>query len=72
MAKVSAKRQITLPIELCNIADIHTGDDVESYVDRQGVISIVKKSMGAANGILKGINTNADISEDDSLQSAIN
>jgi len=71
MAKVSAKRQITLPIELCNIADIHSGDNVESYVDRQGVISIVKKSMGAASGILKGIKANPNVTEDESLQSAI-
>ncbi len=72
MAKVSSKRQITLPIELCNIADIHSGDNVESFVDRQGVISIVKKSMGAASGILKGIKVNTDVNEYDSLQSAIN
>ena len=72
MAKVSSKRQITLPIELCNIADIHSGDNVESFVDRQGVISIVKKSMGAASGILKDIKVKTDVNEYDSLQSAIN
>ncbi len=72
MPKVTAKRQITLPIEQCAIAQIHTGDDVESYVDRQGVISIVKKSMGAASGILKNVKVNTSVSEKDSLQSAIN
>lgn len=71
MAKVSAKRQITLPIELCNLADIHSGDHVESYVDRQGVISIVKKSKGAAFGILKGLKVNTAITEEESLQSAV-
>ncbi|WDE12839.1 AbrB family transcriptional regulator [Thalassomonas haliotis] len=70
--KVSAKRQITLPIDQCVIAHIDKGDEVESFVDRQGVISIVKKSTGAAGGILKGIKAAADASEDESLQSAIN
>lgn len=72
MAKVSAKRQITLPIEQCVIAHINAGDDVESFVDRQGVISIVKKRFGAAKGLLKGIATEAQISDQESLESAIN
>jgi len=71
MAKVSAKRQITLPVEQCVIAHIRAGDDVESFVDRQGVISIVKKQSGAAKGVLKGIATDAQISENESLESAI-
>ena len=70
--KVSAKRQITLPVELCNVADIDKGDEVESFVDRQGIISIVKKSMGAASGILKGTKVNQAINDDESLESAIN
>jgi len=71
MAKVSAKRQITLPVEQCVIAHIRAGDDVESFVDRQGVISIVKKQSGAAKGVLKGIVADAQISEKESLESAI-
>ncbi|WP_076537269.1 AbrB family transcriptional regulator [Shewanella sp. UCD-KL21] len=71
MAKVSAKRQITLPIEQCAIAHIYAGDDVESFVDRQGVISIVKKQAGAAKGLLKDIVTNELISEQKSLESAL-
>lgn len=71
MAKVSAKRQITLPIEQCIIANINAGDDVESFVDRQGVISIVKKQPGAAKGLLKGIVTDFDVSETESLVSAL-
>jgi bifunctional DNA-binding transcriptional regulator/antitoxin component of YhaV-PrlF toxin-antitoxin module len=61
-----------LPIEQCVIAHINAGDDVESFVDRQGVISIVKKQSGAAKGLLKGIATDAQITEQESLQSAIN
>ena len=71
MAKVSTKRQITLPVELCNVAHINAGDDVESFVDRQGVISIVKKQSGAANGLLKNIAVDDKVTERQSLQSAI-
>ena len=71
MAKVSAKRQITLPIDQCVIAHINAGDDIESFVDRQGVISIVKKQPGAAKGLLKGLATNTNISEQESLESAL-
>ncbi len=71
MAKVSAKRQITLPIEQCVVAHINAGDDVESFVDRQGVISIVKKYPGAAKGLLKDIAINSEVSEPESLTSAI-
>jgi bifunctional DNA-binding transcriptional regulator/antitoxin component of YhaV-PrlF toxin-antitoxin module len=71
MAKVSAKRQITLPIDQCVVAHINAGDDIESFVDRQGVISIVKKQSGAAKGLLKGVATNSTISEQESLESAL-
>ena len=71
MPKVSAKRQITLPIELCHVADINAGDEYESFVDRQGVISIVKKSLGAAKGVLKGIPVDKSVTEHDSLESAL-
>lgn len=53
--KVSAKRQITLPIDQCRTACIEKGDEVLTFIDRPGAISIVKKSAGAANGILKDI-----------------
>lgn len=72
MAKVSTKRQITLPVELCNVAHINAGDDVESFVDRQGVISIVKKQSGVANGLLKNITVDDKVTEQQSLRSAIN
>lgn len=71
MAKVSSKRQITLPIDQCVIAHINAGDDVESFVDRHGVISIVKKQSGAAKGLLKGIATDVLVSDQESLESAL-
>ena len=58
MAKISAKRQITLPVEQYVVAHINAGDDIESFVDGYGVISIVKKQSGAAKGLLKGIKAN--------------
>ncbi len=71
MPKITSKRQITLPIEQCIIAEIHTGDEVDSFVDRQGVISIVKKTKGAASGFLKNIKANKSISDNESLQSVL-
>ncbi len=72
MARVSAKRQITLPIGLCTIAAIQIGDEIESYVDRQGVISIVKKSVGAAKGLLQDIPVHERLTDEESLHSALN
>lgn len=71
MAKVSMKRQITLPVGQCAVAHIKAGDDIESFVDRIGVISIVKKQSGAAKGLLKDIPVNLDLSDKESLASAI-
>lgn len=71
MAKVSTKRQITLPIEHCILAHIDAGDEVESFVDRRGVISIVKKQLGAAKGLLRDIQVDTTINEQESLESAL-
>ena len=54
MAKVSRKRQITIPIELCREANLKPGDFVETFV-YNGQITIVKKVKGAAKGILSHI-----------------
>lgn len=72
MPKITSKRQITLPIDQCVVAQINTGDEVDSFVDRQGVISIVKKTKGSASGFLKDIKINKSVSDDESLQGAIN
>ena len=45
MPKVSSKRQITLPIDLCVLAGIEPGDEVSVFVDRKGIMSIVKKLL---------------------------
>lgn len=72
MPKVSAKRQITLPIEQCREAHISPGDEYDSYVDNHGHITIIKKIAGSAKGVLKGINTDKRLTDEASLQSAIN
>ena len=41
--KIYATRQITLPLDLCKSAGIEKGDEVEKFIDKPGVISIVKK-----------------------------
>ena len=69
MPKVSAKRQITLPVDQCRLADISPGDEYESYVDNEGHITIIKKTIGAARGALKGIKTNKRLSDETSLHS---
>lgn len=72
MSKVSSKRQITLPVDLCVLAGIDSGDEVSTFVDRQGIISIVKKTTGAAKGFLKGLNVDKSMTDEDSLKSVLN
>mgnify|MGYP000315090737 CR=1 FL=1 len=71
MPKVSAKRQITLPIEQCRLAGIEPGDEFESYVDNEGHITIVKKRAGAAKGILSGRKIDRRISDEASLENGL-
>ncbi|MDZ7922872.1 MAG: AbrB/MazE/SpoVT family DNA-binding domain-containing protein [Marinagarivorans sp.] len=72
MSKVSSKRQITLPIDLCVLAGIDSGDEVSTFVDRQGIISIVKKTAGSAKGFLKGALVDKSMTDEDSLKSVLN
>ncbi len=70
MPKVSAKRQITLPISGCEELDIHAGDEVE--ILRHGnQFNIIKKEVGAAAGCLKGAKTKKSVSDEDSRQGSI-
>jgi bifunctional DNA-binding transcriptional regulator/antitoxin component of YhaV-PrlF toxin-antitoxin module len=69
MPKVSSKRQITLPVGQCRLANINPGDEYESYVDNDGHITIIKKTLGAAKGALKGIKVDRRISDETSLRS---
>ena len=49
MPRVSAKRQITLPVDQCREVGIGPGDEYRSFVV-DGRITIVRKTAGAAKG----------------------
>ena len=70
MPKVSAKRQITLPVEQCNEVGIQAGDEYRSFV-ANGQITIVKKISGAAKGSLHHVKGDSTISDEESRQSAL-
>ena len=70
MPKVSAKRQITLPIEQCQALGIEPGDEVESFV-ADGQLTIVKKVAGAARGILSQVQPDSSMTDEESRQSGI-
>ena len=71
MPKVSAKRQITLPIDQCQALGLKPGDIVESFVvDEQ--ITLVKKVPGAAKGLLSNVQALNAMTDEESMQSAIN
>lgn len=71
MPKVSSKRQITLPIDQCKIAGIEPGDEYVSFVDNDGHITIIKKMVGAAQGVLSGTHADEQFSDESSRQSSI-
>ena len=70
MPKVSSKRQITLPVDQCQQVGIEPGDEVQSFV-ADGHITIVKKIPGAAKGILKHVKGDTLLTDEASLQSAL-
>jgi bifunctional DNA-binding transcriptional regulator/antitoxin component of YhaV-PrlF toxin-antitoxin module len=68
MPRVSAKRQITLPVAGCAELDIKAGDEVE--ILRYGnQFNIIKKEPGAAAGILKNSKADTSASDKESRQS---
>ena len=67
MPKVSAKRQITLPISCCNELGIQAENKVEIF--RHGnQFNIIKKEIGMAAGLLKDIKINNTVSDVQSRQ----
>ena len=70
MPKLSAKRQITIPAGQCEELGIQPGDEIDSFIV-DGRITLIKKHKGAAKGVLKHVKAKQDISDDDSLQSAL-
>ncbi|MGB5409735.1 MAG: AbrB/MazE/SpoVT family DNA-binding domain-containing protein [Gammaproteobacteria bacterium] len=70
MPRISAKRQITIPISLCQEAHIQPGDEIETFI-YNGQITIVKKERSAAKGILRHVKYDKRMSDEQSLQSAL-
>ena len=70
MPRVSAKRQITLPIDQCREVGIGPGDEYRSYV-ADGRITIVRKTVGAAKGVLSHMTGDPALSDDESLQDGL-
>ena len=68
MPKGDTKGQIALPIQQCREAGIQPGDEYESYVANDGQITIVKKTPGAARGILRNLKPDLLLSDEQSLQ----
>ena len=70
MPRVSAKRQITLPVEQCREVGIEPGDEYRSFV-AGGRITIVRKVKGSARGALHHIVPDPNLSDDESLRDAL-
>lgn len=70
MPKVSAKRQITIPIDQCLQAHIEPGDLIETFI-YNNQITIVKKELNAAKGILSHVKRNSHLTDEQSLQSSL-
>lgn len=70
MPKVSAKRQITLPVSQCEALGIEPGDEIESFV-AGGRLTIIKKVSGAAEGLLKHVKGDPQVTDEQSMQNTL-
>ena len=70
MPRVSAKRQITLPVDQCREVGIAAGDEYLSFV-ADGRITIVRKTPGAARGILSHLAGDPAVTDEESLEGAL-
>ena len=68
--KLSAKRQVTLPVEHCREPGIEPGDDLHCYV-ANGQLTLVKKSRGRARGLLKNTKPDKRFSDEQSRDSGL-
>lgn len=68
MPRVSAKRQITLPVADCEELGIEPGDEV-AILRHGNQINIIKRKVGAAAGLLKGTKARKSVSDSQSRQS---
>ena len=70
MPRVSAKRQITLPVDQCREVGIGPGDEYRSFV-ADGRITIVRKSAGAARAFLGHVAGDSTVTDEESLEDAL-
>ncbi|MCY3838258.1 MAG: AbrB/MazE/SpoVT family DNA-binding domain-containing protein [Gammaproteobacteria bacterium] len=70
MPRVSAKRQVTLPVDQCREVGIRPGDHFRSFV-ADGRITIVPMVSGSAKGCLRHLKGDPRSSDEDSLCSAL-
>ncbi len=70
MPKVSAKRQITLPVSHCETLGIKPGDEVECFI-ALGQLTIVTKKQGIAKGVLKHVQGDPSMTDEESRQSSL-
>lgn len=70
MSKVSSKRQVTLPVDQCKVLGINPGDEVD-ILAANGVMAIIKKRSGSAQGLLKTIAVDKRVSDRGSLRSSL-
>lgn len=70
MSILSQKRQITLPKALCDKLLVQPGDDL-AFLEHQGRITIVKKTKGSSDGVLRHLKGNVKYSDGQSMASAL-
>jgi AbrB family looped-hinge helix DNA binding protein len=70
MPILSAKRQVTLPKELCDRLGVRPGDQVD-FLEHHGRITILKRARGASAGVLRQLRADRRSSDDESLQDAL-
>jgi AbrB family looped-hinge helix DNA binding protein len=70
MHKVSAKRQVTIPKELCEKAGIRPGDLVEIF-EYEGKVTMIKKQPGMSSGVLKHLKGDSTMTDEDSLADSL-
>jgi AbrB family looped-hinge helix DNA binding protein len=70
MPTISAKRQITLPKELCDRLGVNPGDKVD-ILEHNRKITVLKKVKDASAGVLRGKKVDAHFTDEESLQSEL-
>ena len=68
--RVSSKRQVTIPKELCDRLRVQPGDDLH-ILEHDGRITILKKVKGSSAGVVKHLRANARYSEAQSLEDTL-